>query len=66
MSLMQSTRPPRWQQLWLRILIIIDQVLMILDLPTLTTSIDVRLARLRRIFYDDPKAKVTYQRVRDT
>jgi hypothetical protein len=38
---------------------------MILDLPTLTTSIDIRLARLRRIYYDDPKAAVTYRRVRD-
>lgn len=65
MSLVQSSDRSRWQVIWLRLRILLDQILMILDLPTLTDNLDIRMARLRRIYYDDPKVTVDYRRVRD-
>lgn len=64
MSLIRSELP-RWQQWWLRLRILIDQILMILDLPTLSDSPELRMSRLRRIYYEDPAVTIKYRRVRD-
>lgn len=54
-----------WQRFKLRLRVILDQLMMILDLPTINDSSEMRMARLRRMYYDDPDVTVKYRRVRD-
>lgn len=65
MSLMRRTALTGWRRWWIIFRLLLDQILMILDMPTLDDSLEVRLARLRRIYYEDPKANISYRRVRD-
>lgn len=54
-----------WQRFLLRLRVILDQLMMILDLPTINDSPELRMARLRRMYYDDPDVNVRHRRVRD-
>ncbi|MCI0713065.1 MAG: hypothetical protein L0154_23115 [Chloroflexi bacterium] len=54
-----------WQRFKLRLRVILDQLMMILDLPTINDSPELRMARLRRIYYDDADVNVKHRRVRD-
>lgn len=54
-----------WQRFKLRLRVILDQLMMILDLPTINDSSELRMARLRRMYYDDPNVNVKHRRVRD-
>lgn len=65
MSLIRRNEPIGWQRWWLILRLLIDQILMILDMPTLDNTLEIRLARLRRIYYENPKANISYRRVRD-
>ncbi|PJF44996.1 MAG: hypothetical protein CUN55_01070 [Phototrophicales bacterium] len=51
--------------LFRRIVMLIDQVLMIFNLPTLSNDRALRLRRLRRIYYHNPKATISHGQVRD-
>jgi hypothetical protein len=54
-----------WQRFKLRLRVILDQLMMILDLPTINDSSEMRMVRLRRMYYDDPVVNVKHRRVRD-
>jgi hypothetical protein len=54
-----------WGRIGRIIGLLYDQARMILDLPTADKSLEMRLARLRRIYYADPKVTISYRRVRD-
>ena len=54
-----------WQRFKLRLRVILDQLMMILDMPTINDSPELRLARLRRMYYDDPDVNIKHRRVRD-
>lgn len=53
------------QQLRSRILTILDQIFMIFNIPTFTSDLEGRLRRLRRIYYNNPKATISHGQVRD-
>ena len=53
------------QQLRRRLLVWLDQLFMILNLPTLTTDLEGRMRRLRRIYYHNPQTTIAHGRVRD-
>ena len=65
MALIRRNKPLDWQRWWLILRLLVDQILMILDMPTLDNTLEIRLARLRRIYYENPKANISYRRVRD-
>lgn len=65
MALIRRNQLTGWRRWWLILRLVIDQILMILDMPTLDNTLEVRLARLRRIYYEDAKANIKYRRVRD-
>lgn len=54
-----------WQKLRYRILTVLDQIFMILNLPTFTSDLEGRMRRLRHIYYHNPKATVVHGQVRD-
>ncbi len=54
-----------WQQVHRRILTVLDQIFMILNLPTFSSDLDGRMRRLRHIYYHNPKATVAHGQVRD-
>ena len=53
------------QRIRYRLLNALDQLFMILNLPTFTSDLDGRMRRLRRIYYHNPAATMSHGRVRD-
>ncbi len=58
-------RPGLLQRIRLRLLHVLDQLFMILNLPTFTSSLDGRLRKLRRLYYQNPKISIQAGQVRD-
>jgi hypothetical protein len=59
-------RPPSFLKLmWQGIRNLLDQLFMILDLPTASDSTELRLKRLRKVYYMDAQINASYRQVRD-
>lgn len=54
-----------WHRLRLALLNLLDQLFMILNLPTITSDLEGRLRRLRRLYYQNPTLTIEHGRVRD-
>ncbi|MCB9436150.1 MAG: hypothetical protein H6673_04045 [Anaerolineales bacterium] len=54
-----------WHRIRSALLNFLDQLFMIFNLPTLTSDLEGRLRRLRRLYYHNPTLTVEHGRIRD-